>query len=112
LETLVFRPAQKIKFNQQNGLRSGVGRLLLRGENMNRATQTKQITQTTQTFAMTKRIGNTVFEVCGHFSPTSTVSLEEKIMKLVENDLTKRKNRGKIESPQTSRLSEMEVLNA
>jgi hypothetical protein len=56
-------------------------------------------------FFMKKRIGTTTFEVHAFFNPDATETLDEKIIKLIENDLTYQPQYDIMESPQTSRLS-------
>jgi hypothetical protein len=56
-------------------------------------------------FFMQKRIGTTTFEVHAFFNPDATETLDEKILKLIENDLIYRPKCDTIKSPQTGRLS-------
>jgi hypothetical protein len=65
-----------------------------------------------------KKIGNTLYRVSVHYSETSREHLEDKILRLVRNDLTDFaknslsyvKKSGIMESPQTGRLLEGDSL--
>jgi len=64
------------------------------------------MTNTTMPIRMTKRIGSTIYEVHGYFNSTATETVEEKLLRIIKNDLTNRSNRATIKVPQTERLSE------
>ena len=51
-----------------------------------------------------KKIGNTKYRVAVHFSNTSRERMEDKIMRLAENDLSFAGSCGRIDLPQTGRL--------
>ena len=51
-----------------------------------------------------KQIGNTKYRVAVHFSNTSRERMDDKIMRLAENDLNFANICGKMELPQTGRL--------
>jgi hypothetical protein len=51
-----------------------------------------------------KKIGNTKYRVAVHFSNTSRERMEDKIMRLAENDLNFAGFCSKVELPQTGRL--------
>ena len=56
---------------------------------------------------MTRRIGNTIFKVKVVFGDTETETMEDKILRLVRNEmLEKDANDGTMEIPQMSRQSE------
>ena len=51
-----------------------------------------------------RKIGNTVYRVSVSYSATSKEGLNDKILRLAKNDLTRSETVGKIDSPQTGRL--------
>ena len=53
-----------------------------------------------------RRIGSTTYNVGVHFSRTSRETLEDKILRLVRNDLNLTPKNVTINLPQTGRLSE------
>jgi len=53
-----------------------------------------------------KKIGNTKYRVAVHFSKTSKERIEDKIIRLAENDLNYPGLSATIKSPQTGRLLE------
>jgi hypothetical protein len=53
-----------------------------------------------------KRIGSTTYEVRSYFNPEAEESIEEKILRILKNDLTSGKNRGIMRMSQTVRLPE------
>jgi len=53
-----------------------------------------------------KRIGATLYRVGIHFNPESKETLQDKILRLVKNDLNLLSFRATMESPQTGRLLE------
>ena len=55
---------------------------------------------------MHKRIGSTVYEVHTHFNPDAKETMDEKILRLIRNDLNKPPWDAKMTLPQTGRLPE------
>ncbi len=56
---------------------------------------------------LTRRVGNTNYKVNIYFSETEKETMEEKIMRLVENDRLRSEDTcGTMEAPQMSRQSE------
>ena len=55
---------------------------------------------------MSKRIGGTTYHVSAIFNPASTETLQDKILRLVKNDLNLAPLRATMELPQTGRLLE------
>jgi hypothetical protein len=53
-----------------------------------------------------KRIGSTVYEVRVHFNPDAKETMDDKILRLVRNDLNKPSRDAKMALPQTGRLPE------
>ena len=53
-----------------------------------------------------KRIGSTVYEVRVRFNPDAKETMNEKILRLIRNDLYFKSNNAKIKAPQTGRLPE------
>ena len=53
-----------------------------------------------------KRIGNTIYNVEVRYDPTSCETFDEKILRMLKNDLTLPKNCGIMDMPQTDGLSE------
>ena len=53
-----------------------------------------------------KRIGSTVYEVRVRFNPDAKETMDDKILRLVRNDLNKPPQNAKMTLPQTSRLPE------
>jgi len=53
-----------------------------------------------------KRIGNTIYTVEVHFDETSKETFEEKVLRLIRNDLTFRAKGGILRLPQTGVLLE------
>ena len=53
-----------------------------------------------------KRIGSTVYEVRLHFNSDAKETMDDKILRLVRNDLNKPQRNAKMAIPQTGRLSE------
>ena len=52
----------------------------------------------------TKRIGSTVYRISLYFPDEETETLENKILRLVKNDLLFESERGRMGMPQTGRL--------
>ena len=59
---------------------------------------------------MRKRIGSTVYEVHTHFNPDAKETMDEKILRLIRNDLNKLPPDAKMTLPQTGRLPERSSL--
>ena len=55
---------------------------------------------------LSKRIGGTIYRVSVQFCPESKETMQDKILRLVKNDLNLLPFRAKIELPQTGRLLE------
>ena len=77
---------------------------------MQTVNQTVAMTQGGSAFAepinMRKRIGSTVYEVRIHFNQDAKETVEEKILRLMKNDLHLSAEPVKMELPQIGRLSE------
>jgi hypothetical protein len=65
-----------------------------------------QMTNTTMPIRLNKRIGSTTYEVHSYFNPTAKETIEEKILRILKNDLTSGKNRGIMRMSQTELLPE------
>ena len=52
---------------------------------------------------LTKRIGNTTFKVSVHFSEKATDTMEEKILRIIQNQLADGENSALLNVPQMSR---------
>ncbi|NLB28813.1 MAG: hypothetical protein GX823_01080 [Clostridiales bacterium] len=59
---------------------------------------------------MHKRIGSTVYEVRMHFNSDAKETMDDKILRLIRNDLNKPPQDAKMALPQTSRLPERSSL--
>jgi len=55
---------------------------------------------------MRKRIGSTIYEVSARFNPEAKETINDKILRLIKNDLNSPSARATIILPQTGRLSE------
>jgi len=66
----------------------------------------KQITTAPGSFALRKRIGSTVYEVNCYFNPDAKETIDDKILRLVRNDLNLAPGHVTMGLPQTGRLSE------
>ena len=55
---------------------------------------------------LSKRISSTVYHVGVHFNPESKETFQDKILRLVRNDLNLTPTRAKMELPQTGRVFE------
>ena len=56
----------------------------------------------TEPIVIRKRIGSTIYEVRSYFNPTATETAEEKLLRIIRNDLTFRQNRAIIDMSQTA----------
>jgi len=67
------------------------------------------ITDTTRVpeqFVLQRRVGSTLYRVRAHFSETSKETLDDKILRLLKNDLNQTDNHAIISLLQTGRLPE------
>jgi hypothetical protein len=62
--------------------------------------------QSTRPIVTRKRIGSTTYEVNSYFNPAAKETLEQKILRILKNDLTSGLNRGIINMSQTVGLPE------
>ena len=60
---------------------------------------------------LSKRIGGTTYYVSVHFNPTSTETMQDKILRLVKNDLNLAPLCATMKLPQTGHLLEDQLLN-
>ena len=65
-----------------------------------------KITNEPRPIVTRKRIGSTTYEVHSYFNPQAKESVEEKLMRIIKNDLTSGKNRGIMRMSQTGLLHE------
>ena len=71
--------------------------------------QTKnQITTAPEQFVLRRRIGSTVYEVSCYLNPDAKETMDDKIMRLVQNDLHFSPENATMTSLQTGRLPERE----
>ena len=66
----------------------------------------KRLTTAPEQFVLQRRIGSTLYRVRAHFSETNKEALDDKILRLLKNDLNLTANHAIMESLQTGRLSE------
>ena len=52
-----------------------------------------------------KRIGSTIYEVRSYFNPQAKETVEEKLLRIIRNDLTFRQNRAIIDMSQTAGIA-------
>jgi hypothetical protein len=76
------------------------GGLLLRGTIL-----TKEIYKTTEPIAMKKRIGSTVYEVNCYFNPEAKETAEEKLLRIIKNDLKFNSSCAIMNLPQTEMIA-------
>ena len=62
--------------------------------------------QNQRPIVMRKRIGSTTYEVRSYFNSQATETVEQKLLRIIKNDLTSGKNRGIIGMSQTGLLHE------
>jgi hypothetical protein len=67
---------------------------------------TKEIYTNANPVIMKKRIGSTIYEVNGYFNPDAKETAEEKLLRIIKNDLKFCLESGIIKVPQTGVLSE------
>jgi len=72
------------------------------------AKQSNTTITTTAPVIMRKRIGSTLYEVRGYFNSAATENAEEKLLRIMKNDLTNNSICATMELPQTVRLSEVD----
>ena len=65
----------------------------------------KKIQTSAEPIVMRKRIGSTVYEVNAYFNPETKERLEDKILRMLKNDLTSRQNCATMKVPQTVRVA-------
>ena len=65
-----------------------------------------QMTTTPEPFVLQRQIGSTAYRVRLHFNPDAKETLEDKILRLIKNDLNPVSKGAIIGLPQTGRLSE------
>ena len=63
-------------------------------------------TTTPEQFVLQRRIGSTLYRVRAHFSETSKETVDDKILRLLKNELLFSPKSATMESLQTGRLSE------
>jgi hypothetical protein len=61
---------------------------------------------TTEPITIRKRIGSTIYEVRSYFNPAAKETVEEKLLRIIRNDLTNGVNRAIINLSQTAVLPE------
>ena len=67
--------------------------------------------ETTQSpLTLKKIIGGTTYEVNCHFNPNAKETVQEKVLRLLKNDLTTAANRAIINMSQTARLPERSTV--
>ena len=60
----------------------------------------------TEPITIRKRIGSTIYEVNAYFNPEAKETVEEKLLRIIRNELTSGINRGIMNLSQTARLPE------
>jgi hypothetical protein len=60
----------------------------------------------TEPITIRKRIGSTIYEVNAYFNPEAKETIEEKLLRIIGNDLTFRQNRAILNMSQTVLLPE------
>ena len=73
---------------------------------MQKNNQTANIKRNANTSRFTKRIGSTVYEVGVYFNQDAKETMNEKILRLIKNDLNYPQKNDIIGMPQTGRLPE------
>ena len=66
----------------------------------------KNTNSKTEPITMKKRIGSTIYEVNAYFNPEAKETVEEKLLRIIRNDLTLRQNRAILNMSQTVLLPE------
>ena len=61
---------------------------------------------TPEPYVLQRRIGSTTYRVRLHFNPESRETLDDKVLRLLKNDLNLSPSHAKIDLSQTSRLPE------
>ena len=73
---------------------------------MEKQTQDKQTMASTESFALHRRIGSTTYRIGIYFNPNAKETLNEKVCRLLKNDLQSEPNDAKMEPLQAGCLSE------
>jgi len=60
---------------------------------------------TTEPITIRKRIGSTIYEVNTYFNPEAKETVEEKLLRIIKNDLTNGFNRAILNMSQTVRVA-------
>ena len=60
---------------------------------------------TTEPITMRKRIGSTIYEVRSYFNPQAKETVEEKLLRIIRNDLQFISNRAIMKLSQTARVA-------
>jgi hypothetical protein len=68
--------------------------------------QTKNLTTAPEQFVLRRRIGSTLYRVRAQYSKTNQETLDDKILRLLKNDLNLAPGHGKMDLLQTGRLLE------
>ena len=66
----------------------------------------KQTTEAPEQFVLRRRVGSTLYRVRAHFSKTSQETLDDKILRLLKNDLNQTPSHVTMDLLQTGWLSE------
>jgi hypothetical protein len=66
----------------------------------------REVFSQSEPVTMTKRIGSTVYKVNAYFNPAATETIEEKILRIIRNELTSGINRGILRMSQAVGLPE------
>jgi hypothetical protein len=66
----------------------------------------KNTNSKTEPITMKKRIGSTIYEVRSYFNPQAIETVEEKLLRIIRNDLTNGVNRAILNMSQTVLLPE------
>jgi hypothetical protein len=66
----------------------------------------KNTNSKTEPITMKKRIGSTIYEVNAYFNPEAKETVEEKLLRIIKNDLQFVSNRAIMKLSQTARLPE------
>jgi len=77
---------------------------------MHKKNQTVNIERVADTSRFTKRIGSTVYNVALYFNHNATETMDDKILRLIKNDLHFPSENGIMSIPQTGRLPERSSL--
>jgi hypothetical protein len=86
------------------------GGLFIEKQNQNTATTPCPVRSEPGNIFLSKRIGSTTYRVGVHFNPASKETLQDKILRLVKNDLNLTPPCVKMGSPQTGGMLEGDSL--